>query len=160
MLIKIFTTGGTIDKVYFDANSKWQIKKPQVGKIFKTARVSVDYKVKSLLKKDSLDLNPEDLDIIYKAVLAEKADKILITHGTDTMLQTAKKLLPIKDKTIVLVGAMQPAIVKESDSSFNLGFALAAVQTLDNGVYVAMNGQILNPLHSMKNLEKGRFESC
>ncbi len=160
MLIRIFTTGGTIDKIYFDAKSKWQIGKPQVGKIFKMAGVRIKYKVKSLLKKDSLELNPEDLDIIYKAVMEEKADKVVITHGTDTLLETAKKLLPIQDKTIVLVGAMQPAIVNNSDSSFNLGFALAAVQTLDNGIYVAMNGQILNPLRSIKNLEKGRFESC
>lgn len=157
-MIKIFTTGGTIDKIYFDAKSKWQIGEPQVKEILEGAGVGFDYEIQSVLKKDSLDLNEKDLAEIYAAVVIEKSEKILITHGTDTMLDTAKKLLPIKDKTIVLVGAMQPAIVKNSDSPFNLGFALAAAQLLQNGIYVAMNGKIFDPLNSMKNVDKSRFE--
>ena len=157
--VKIFCTGGTIDKVYFDALSEYQIGNPVVKNILKEGLATFSFEVSSLLKKDSLEITDEDRDIIYKAVAAETCEHILITHGTDTMIDTAKRLQTIKDKTIVLTGAMQPARFRNTDAIFNIGYAIAAAQHLPSGIYLAMNGQIFTPDAVQKNRAAAQFEA-
>lgn len=159
MTIKIFTTGGTFDKIYFDAKSEFQFADTIIGDLLEEANINFDYDIVTLLEKDSLDMNDVDRKLIHDAVGNVKEDKILITHGTDTMAETAKALLDIRDKTIVLFGAMQPARMRHNDATYNLGFACAAVQLLPAGVHLAMNGQIFDPLKVLKNRAQNRFES-
>ena len=158
MSIRIFTTGGTFDKVYFDASSEFHIGEPMAPAMLEEANVSFDYDIESLLKKDSLEMNDADRQLIRDAVAGVDNHKILITHGTDSMVETARTLLALHDKTIVLLGAMQPARMRYSDAMFNLGFACAAVQLLPRGVHLAMNGRIFDPRHAAKNRALGRFE--
>ncbi len=158
MNVKIFTTGGTIDKIYFDAKNDYQIGEPEIDSLLTEANVTFDYTVKSLLRKDSLEMNEADRKLVHDAVAMESCSRILITHGTDTMIKTAKSLLGIPDKTIVITGSMQPARLRVSDAFFNVGCAVAAVQLLSPGVYVVMNGQIFDPQTSRKNVEKNCFE--
>ncbi|MBF0377545.1 MAG: asparaginase [Desulfamplus sp.] len=157
MKIKFFAIGGTIDKVYFDALSNYQVGPPGIENIIKEARVNFDYEVVSLLKKDSLDMTQEDRNMIYEALLKEESKHIVITHGTDTMIETAMVLKSIKDKVIVLTGAMEPACFKSSDASFNLGSAVAAVQTLSPGVYIAINGRVFDPANIRKDRDLKQF---
>ncbi|ACY47554.1 asparaginase domain-containing protein [Rhodothermus marinus] len=158
MDVKIFTTGGTIDKVYFDAKSTYEVGDPQIVDILREANVTIDWELETLFRKDSLDLTDEDRAVIVEKVRQEPCPRILITHGTDTMIETAKALQGIPGKTIVLVGSLSPARFKSSDAEFNIGFALAAVQTLPPGVYIAMNGRIFHPDRVRKNREANRFE--
>ena len=157
-MIRIFTTGGTFDKVYFDALSEFKIGNPIVGDLLDEANVDFDYEIESILKKDSLDLGDEDRHLIRSACVDVNADMILIIHGTDTMVETAAALDGIAGKTIVLFGAMQPARMRVSDAMYNLGVASAAVQLLPHGVYIAMNGRIFDPGRVRKNRALGRFE--
>ncbi len=159
MNLTIFTTGGTIDKIYFDAKNDYQIGDPEIGSLLAEANVTFDYTVKSILRKDSLEITEGDRKLIHDAVAADPCAHILITHGTDTMIETAKSLLAIPEKTIVLTGSMQPARLRVSDAFFNVGFAVAAVQLLAPGVYVVMNGQVFDPCVSRKNVAKNCFES-
>ncbi len=156
--IKFFALGGTIDKIYFDAMSKYQVGPPRIEEILKDARVGFDYEIQSVLRKDSLDMTDVDRKIIFNAVKNDPCDHIVITHGTDTMIETAMVLKKIKNKVIVFTGAMEPAGFKSSDASFNLGCAIGAVQTLDTGVYIAMNGNIFDPANAVKNRKLKRFE--
>jgi L-asparaginase len=156
-MIDIFTTGGTIDKVYFDALSEYQIGPTALPDILAENNVLVPHRLTQLLRKDSLDLNDTDRSAIHDAVAASEADQILVTHGTDTMVATGCVLADISGKTIVLTGAMQPATLRASDAEFNIGFALAAVQTLPHGVYIAMNGQVFDPRHAAKDRDGYRF---
>lgn len=156
-MIDIFTTGGTIDKVYFDALSEYQIGPTALPDILTENNVHVPHRVTQLMRKDSLELSDEDRQIIRDAVAASEADKILVTHGTDTMVQTGCLLKDIVGKTIVLTGSMQPATLRHSDAAFNVGFALAATQTLSHGVYVAMNGEVFDPSHTRKDRAAHRF---
>lgn len=158
MKIKIFTTGGTIDKIYFDQKSEYQVGDPQAGGVLERANVVIEYEVESILRKDSLDLTDEDRNVIKRKVYADPCNRILITHGTDSMIQTAKFLGREPGKTIVLTGSMYPAEFRNSDAIFNIGCAITAVQILPSGVYIAMNGRIFDPYCSKKNLEKNRFE--
>lgn len=158
MKIKFFTTGGTIDKVYFDEKSSYQVGVPKILEILKGANANFDYEVESLLKKDSLDMTEHDRKHIFIKVKNDRNERIVITHGTDTMLKTAQMLQPIPEKVIVLTGSMQPAGFANSDAVFNVGGAIAAVQVLPFGVYIVMNGLIFNPNNSRKNMKKGRFE--
>ena len=158
MAIKIYTTGGTIDKTYFDAKSEYEVGDPQIIDILRMANVGVRYQIQTLLRKDSLDMTQADRSLIVERVLADPAERILITHGTDTMVATAQALGSVEGKTIVLVGSLSPARFKNSDAEFNIGFALAAVQTLPHGTYIAMNGQIFSPDNVTKNLERNAFE--
>ena len=158
MTIKIFTTGGTFDKIYFDAKSEFHIGDTIIGAMLKEANVDFDYDIESLFKKDSLDMDENDREIIRRAASNTKHSRILITHGTDTIVETAQILLAIKDKTIVLFGAMQPARMRYSDAMYNLGVASAAVQLLPAGVYLAMNGNIFDPRKVTKNRALNRFE--
>jgi L-asparaginase len=156
-VIEIFTTGGTIDKVYFDALSEYQIGPAAIPDLLHENNVFVAHRVTQLMRKDSLDLDETDRQRIHAAVVASPADKILITHGTDTMAQTGKTLADIEGKTIVLTGAMQPATLRNSDAEFNVGFALAAAQCLAAGVYIAMNGQLFDPSRVAKDRAGHRF---
>lgn len=159
MKLQIFTTGGTIDKIYFDQKSQYEIGDPQAGGVLERANVTFEYEVESILRQDSLDLTDDDRRIIRAAVLSATEDKFVITHGTDTMIDTAKVLEGIPGKTIVLTGSMYPARFRDSDAVFNLGCAVIAAQTLQPGIYIAMNGQIFDPRTSRKNVDMNRFES-
>lgn len=158
MKIKFFTTGGTIDKVYFDAKSEFQVGPPQVSELLHDANVTFEYEVEFVLRKDSLDMTDADRALIRQRVADDPASRVVVTHGTDTMIQTALALNGIPGKTIVLTGSMQPARLRVTDAGFNLGVAVTAVQTLSPGVYIAMNGRIFNPDHSRKNVAGHRFE--
>lgn len=157
-MLKIFTTGGTIDKVYFDKKSEFQVGDPQAGGVLEKANVSLYYRVESILRKDSLDMTENDREYIFKTVESSPEKSIVITHGTDTMILTAKALKGIKDKTIVLTGSMYPAQFRDSDAVFNLGCAITAAQILEPGVYIAMNGKVFDPQKTRKNVELNRFE--
>lgn len=159
MSICIFTTGGTFDKVYFDAKSDYQIGEPMVGEILQEAGVLEPCRVESILKKDSLELTNEDRALICQSVAKAPEQRILIIHGTDTMPQTAEALRVISGKTIVLTGAMSPARFRRSDATFNTGFAMGALQALPNGVYIAMNGRVFEAGKVRKNLQLGCFEA-
>tara|TARA_B100001769_G_scaffold216067_1_gene175727 strand:- start:654 stop:1097 length:444 start_codon:yes stop_codon:yes gene_type:complete len=145
--------------VYFDANSDYSIGEPCISSILDEGNVTSDFRIKSILKKDSLDINQEERELIKKSVKECEEDKIIITHGTDTMVETAKFLEDIEGKTIVLTGSMQPARFRKTDAVFNSGFAFAAAQSLENGVYIAMNGKIFRSDNVRKNIDLGRFES-
>ena len=159
MRIKIFTTGGTIDKIYFDANSEFQVGEPQIAEVLTEANVTFAFEVESVLRKDSLDMTDADRQLIRARVAQDACERILVTHGTDTMIQTALALRDISGKTIVLTGAMQPARLRVSDAFFNIGFAIAAAQLLPPGVYIAMNGEIFDPRTARKNVAKHQFET-
>ena len=159
-MIAIFTTGGTIDKFYFDANSEFCVGDPQIISVLEEANVTFTYTLESVMRKDSLELTPTDIALICDKVMTSEAERILITHGTDTMITTAKalKALHCLEKTIVLIGAMRPKQMRDSDAHFNIGYGVAATQFLPPGVYVAMNGQIFDPDNAIKNRDRGRFE--
>lgn len=157
-MIQIFTTGGTIDKVYFDASSEFSIGDSLVPELLAESGIGGGYRINELARKDSLDMTDDDRAAIHQAVQACGSERILITHGTDTMAETAQVLASVKDRTIVLVGAMQPARMRRTDAPFNLGFAWAAVQLLPPGVYIAMNGEVFEAGAVRKNRKAGRFE--
>jgi L-asparaginase len=159
VFIKIFSTGGTIDKVYFDAKSTYEVGPPNIETIFNELSLGFDYEVVSLMKKDSLDLTARDRTVIFEAVERDRADKIIITHGTDTMVETAHKLSGIRGKTIVMTGALKPALFKTTDAVFNIGGAVAAVQALNSGVYIVMNGRIFPHDNVKKDVRSGKFEA-
>ena len=152
----IITTGGTIDKVYFDAKSEYEVGDPQIGEVLRLAHVSLPHRVLPLMRKDSLEMTTEDREAIRKVIENAVERMILLTHGTDTMTETGKSLEGIDGKTIVLTGALLPARFLDHDAIFNIGFALAAVQALPEGVYIAMNGRI----HKPRNVRKDRQQNC
>lgn len=156
MKIKFITTGGTIDKVYFDAKSEFEVGPPQVREILREGNVTLEVEVESILAKDSLDMTDADRQLIRQKIMADPNPLIIITHGTDTMIQTALALQNIPGKTIVLTGSMQPARFRNTDAVFNIGTAMGAVQALPPGVYIAMNGQIFSP----EKLRKNRGQQC
>jgi L-asparaginase len=156
--LKFITTGGTIDKVYFDAKSEYEVGSPQIVEILKEAHATFEFELESLLRKDSLDMTEEDRQLIRRKIEADPCPRIVVTHGTDTMIQTAKALRGIPDKTIVLTGSMQPARFKSTDAAFNVGVAIGAAQVLPPGVYIAMNGQVFDPEKARKNAAESRFE--
>jgi L-asparaginase len=156
--IKIFTTGGSIDKIYSTHSSQFEVGPAQAQAILDEGNIGFEYAVEPLLAKDSLEITDADRAMIASRVREEPCRRILITHGTDTMVNTALALMEIPGKVIVLTGAMQPAAFKHSDAAFNLGFALAALQTLPEGVYIAMNGKVFDPRRARKNIDLDRFE--
>jgi L-asparaginase len=158
MKIKFYATGGTIDKVYFDAKSEYQVGAPQVEEILKDSNVAFEWSVSSILQKDSLEMTAVDRANIRRVIEQESCNKIVITHGTDTMVDTARYLMGIPDKTIVFTGAMEPARSRYTDATFNVGCAIGAVQTLAAGVYIAMNGCVYQADKVVKNYEAKRFE--
>jgi len=160
MKVAILTAGGTIDKVYFDALSSYAVGDPQIVGILRDADVRVETTVETLFRKDSLELTSDDRESIVRRTAELSEDRVLITHGTDTMTMTAEALRAIPHKTIVLVGSLAPACLKASDAEFNVGFAFAAVQLLPPGVYIAMNGQVFPAGRVRKNREANCFEGA
>jgi len=157
--IKILTTGGTIDKVYFDAKSTYEVGEPQIREVLERSDVAFDYTVETLCHKDSLDLTDADRRMIHDAITRDTEHRLfIVTHGTDTMTVTARALLGIKDKVIVLTGASQPARFSTSNAIFNIGGAVAAVQTKPPGVYIMMNGRVFDGDKVRKNQETRKFE--
>jgi len=154
----IVTTGGTIDKIYFDDKSDFQVGEPQIGRILQELGVAFRFNVIPILRKDSLHLTDEDRELIRDTIAAQAANHVLVTHGSDSMVATAKVLAGIANKTIVLTGALNPARFRGSDAEFNIGTAVGAVQCLPAGVYIAMNGRIWNPEKVSKNVRANRFE--
>lgn len=159
MKLRFITVGGTIDKVYFDQLSQYQVGAPGVERILQDLPVSFEYTVESIMRKDSLDMTPEDRQLVRNAVEGCEERYIVITHGTDTMIETACMLIGIPDKRIVLTGAMQPASFRNSDAIFNVGMAIGvAVTQPAAGVWITMSGRVFNPLKARKNRERGVFE--
>lgn len=157
--LSIVTTGGTIDKTYFDAKSDYQIGAPQIGEILSQLGVDFRFEVIPILRKDSLDIDDDDRRLIRDTIEAQPHRHVLVTHGTDTMVETARLLQGIADKVIVLTGALNPARFQGSDAVFNIGCAVGAVQVLDSGVWIAMNGRVWDPRHVRKNRDANRFEA-
>ena len=158
MFIRFITTGGTIDKIYFDALSQFEVGDSQLKHILTEGLVQFDYDIVSLFHKDSLELTDDDRALLRQRILDDDASRIVVTHGTDTMVETAAALEGIPGKTIVLTGALSPARFKSTDAVFNVGMAVAAVQALPQGVYIAMNGQVFAGGEVRKNREANCFE--
>jgi len=159
MRIRFITTGGTIDKVYFDALSEYEVGESLLEHILKEGLVQFDYDIVQLLQKDSLDITDEDRGQIRDFIAADDAQYYVVTHGTDTMPQTAEALSGLEGKTIVLTGALTPARFRNTDAVFNVGMAVAAVQVAPPGVYIAMSGQVFEAGAVRKNRAENRFEA-
>ena len=160
MKLKIITTGGTIDKVYFDKKSAFEVGDPQIGEVLSRSDVGFQYTVQTLFKKDSLDLTDEDRLRLRDAIAADEHRHFIVTHGTDTMVETGKVLYGIPDKVVVLTGSVQPARFHDSNAIFDVGCAVAAVQLCPSGVYIVMNGRIFDAAKARKNTELNRFEDA
>jgi len=158
--LTIVTTGGTIDKIYFDDKSTFQIGAPQIGDILTALGVAFPFDVVALMRKDSLHMTDDDRDLIRRTIAAQPHRHVLVTHGSDTMVETARVLQSLTGKVIVLTGALNPAKFQNSDAVFNIGCAVGAVQVLPDGVYVAMNGRIWDPARVRKNRDANRFEDA
>lgn len=159
MPIRIFVTGGTFDKEYNELTGDLFFKDTHLQEMLRLGRCKLSLNITTLMMIDSLEMNDERRDLIANACILTKEKKILITHGTDTMAITAANLSKkVKGKTIVLTGAMVPYKFGSSDGLFNLGSAMAFVQSLPPGVYVAMNGKIFDGNNVKKNKETGEFE--
>ena len=164
MSIKILLTGGTIDKSYNESNGELNFTKTHIPELFELGRNRADINIEKLMLKDSLQMDDADRQDILRTCIKTNEDKIIITHGTDTMVETAnvlgKAVVDQKlNKTMVLVGAMVPFVFKHSDAIFNMGFALASVQTLEHGVYITMNGKVFDWNKVEKNRELGVFDN-
>ena len=158
MFIRFITTGGTIDKVYFDALSQFEIGDSTIKHILDESLADFDYEIVPLLQKDSLDMTDEDRTSLHDFIASDDAERFVITHGTDTMPETAEALEDLQGKTIVLTGALTPARFKTSDANFNVGMAVAAAQVAPPGVYIAMSGQVFSAGNVRKNRADNRFE--
>jgi len=160
MQIQIFITGGTFDKEYNELNGDLYFRDTHLKQMLEQGRSQLSVNIRSLMMIDSLEMTEEDRGIILTHCKKSTSDRIVITHGTDTMVETARYLAAqIKDKTIILTGAMIPIVFGSSDGLFNMGAALAYVQTLEHGVYIAMNGQYFDYDNVRKNKAKGLFET-
>lgn len=159
MNIKLFLTGGTIDKKYNELTGELGFADTCVNDILKQARLTVELDIEQLMLVDSLGITDGQRQIILDACVNTQSDRIVITHGTDTMVQTAELLgMNIKNKTIVLTGSMIPYSLCSSDALFNVGSSITAVQLLEPGVYVVMNGKIFNWNNVIKNKDLGEFQ--
>lgn len=156
--ILVLTTGGTIDKAYFDALSEYQIVDSGIPDLLKEARVALPFRVVELMRKDSLEMSEADRALIASAAREAPERRIVVTHGTDTMTETAKVLAEaVPGKTVVLTGALSPARFAETDAHFNLGMAFATAQVAAPGVWIAMSGQVFDGLKVRKDREAGKF---
>ena len=163
MKIHILLTGGTIDKHYIESNGKMDFADSHIVNILEQGRNRSEIEVDQVIFKDSLDITSADLTLIAETCANSKCNKILITHGTDTMIATAEyiaKNLPkiTQEKCIIFVGAMIPHEITYSDSTFNIGFALGALSSIESGIYIAMNGQVFNVDNVKKNTSIGEFQ--
>jgi len=159
MFIRFITTGGTIDKIYFDDLSQFEVGESQIQHILHEGLVDFDYEVIPLLHKDSLDISEEDRRKLHDYIAADDGYRYIVTHGTDSMADTAKVLADLDGKIIILTGALTPARFKTTDAMFNVGMAVAAAQIASPGVYIAMSGQVFSAGHVRKNRAENRFES-
>ncbi len=159
MSIRIFVTGGTFDKEYDELSGELFFKESHLSEMLMLGRSHVNVDVRTIMMVDSQSITTEDRELIVYNCMKSKEDRILITHGTDTMVDTAELLAgKVKDKTVVLTGAMIPYTFGSSDGLFNLGSALAFVQILPPGVYVVMNGKCFEWDNVVKNKKTGIFE--
>lgn len=160
-MILLLVTGGTFDKTYDHVSGKLFFEHTHIPKMLERSRCHLDVDIKPLMLKDSLELTPNDLDRISEACKKSTVKSIVITHGTDRMVETASHLAQLKlNKTIILTGAMIPyAFGSSSDGFFNLGCALSFAQSLKNGVYITMQGQFFNPNNVVKNNKEGFFKT-
>jgi L-asparaginase len=159
MAIRIFITGGTFDKEYNELNGQLYFKDTHLHDLLELGRNKAEVEIRTLMMVDSLEMTDEDRDLIVHQCNNADEDRIVVTHGTDTMSDTARILAEkVKGKTIVLTGAMIPIKFGSSDGLFNLGSALAFAQTLPAGVYVAMNGRYFHADNVRKNKQTGMFE--
>jgi L-asparaginase len=159
MAIRIFITGGTFDKEYNELNGQLYFKDTHLNDLLEMGRNKVPVEIRTLMMVDSLEMTDDDRDLIVHQCVNCDEDQIVITHGTDTMAETAKILAQkVTQKTIILTGAMIPIKFGSSDGLFNLGSALAFAQSLPIGVYVAMNGRFFNANNVQKNKQTGVFE--
>ncbi len=157
----MFITGGTFDKEYNEINGKLFFKETHLPEMLRLGRCKVDVDLRTLMLIDSLEMTDADRQIIVRQCLTAKEERIVITHGTDTMEETAKVLgTSVKSKTIILTGAMIPYKFGSSDGLFNLGSALAFAQVLPNGVYIVMNGRYFTWDNVKKNKKAGEFEEA
>lgn len=160
MQIQIFITGGTFDKEYNELNGDLYFRDTHLKEMLEQGRSQLNVNIRSLMMIDSLDMSESDRELIFTHCQKSPSNRIVITHGTDTMVKTASYLAKhIKDKTIVLTGAMIPIVFGSSDGLFNMGAAMAYVQTLETGIYIAMNGQYFHYDNVRKNKTKGLFET-
>ena len=159
MNVLFIQTGGTIDKDYPKSTKGWafEIHDPAVDRILTKLNPSFNYAIKSVLKKDSLEITDQDRMLLLEKCKSAKENKIIITHGTDTLSETANFLSEIKNKTIILTGAMRPERFTNSDADLNIGIAIGGVQSLSNGVYIAMHGLILPHDEISRNMETGQY---
>jgi L-asparaginase len=158
MKLHIITTGGTIDKIYLDAKSDYQVGDPVIGELLERMAVGFAFTVEPAMRKDSLDMTDDDRSTIRRLSQECEEECVLITHGTDGMVATALALQGIPDKRIVLTGALQPAVFAQTDAIFNIGCALGALQSKPPGVYIAMNGEVFDADRVRKNVAANRFE--
>jgi L-asparaginase len=158
MRIRFITTGGTIDKIYFDALSAFEVGESVIGHILTDGLVDFEYDVVSLFQKDSLEIGDDDRQMLREFIAKDDATHYVITHGTDTMPDTGKALAGLDGKTIVLTGALTPARFRTTDAVFNVGMAVATVQAAKPGVYIAMSGQVFEAGAVRKNRAENRFE--
>ena len=159
MNVLFIQTGGTIDKDYPKSTKGWafEIHDPAVDRILTKLNPSFNYVIKSVLKKDSLEITDQDRMLLLNECISAEENKIIITHGTDTLSETANFLSEIKNKTIILTGAMRPERFTNSDADLNIGIAIGGVQSLSNGVYIAMHGLILPHDEISRNMETGQY---
>ena len=158
MFIRFITTGGTIDKIYFDALSQYEVGDSPLKQMLTEGLVEFEYDIVPMSQKDSLEMTDDDRQQLLDYIAADDATHYVITHGTDTMPQTAEKLSSVDGKTIVLTGALTPARFRTTDAVFNVGMAVGAVQCSAPGVYIAMNGQVFPAGAVRKNRAENRFE--
>jgi L-asparaginase len=159
MSVRIFITGGTFDKEYNELTGQLYFKDSHLPEMLELGRCLVPVDIRTLMMIDSLEMTDIDRELIARHCMDADEDRIIITHGTDTMAETARILSEkIKNKTVVITGAMVPYKFGSSDGLFNLGSAMAFVQTLKPGVYVAMNGRCFEAANVRKNKQTGEFE--
>lgn len=158
MHIRFITTGGTIDKIYFDALSRFEVGDSVVQHILTDGLVDFEYDVVALFQKDSLEIDDDDRKKLRDYIAKDDATHYVITHGTDTMSETASVLGDIEGRTIVLTGALTPARFRTTDAVFNVGMAVATVQVAKPGIYIAMSGQVFEAGAVVKNRAENRFE--
>ena len=157
--IRIFSTGGTLDKVVYSYDDKnYVIGEPQILRILNQSNIRFKFEVDQICRKDSLDLTSEDRACLAERVRECAENKIIVTHGTDTVCETAKAMQGIAGKTIVFVGAMLPAKFVDSDATFNIGGAVIACQTLPDGMYLVSNGRVFNPLEVVKDIQANDYK--
>ena len=158
-MIRIFVTGGTFDKQYDELRGQLHFKDSHIANMLNLGRCRLPVEIRTLMMVDSLDMSTGDRELIAEQCRSAAETRIVITHGTDTMAETALLLAErVADKTVVLTGAMVPYAFGSSDGLFNLGSALAFVQTLAPGVYIAMNGRSIPAAHARKDKLTGVFE--